>query len=152
MTNYTIRFWEQVEKTDACWTWTGKQMNGGYGKATHGGRTTGAHRIAYEMTGVTIPDGMFLDHICSNRLCVNPAHLREVTRKQNSEHLTGPYKCNQTGYRGVEKRGDRYRAAVRHNKKLHYLGTFDTAEEAAAVAAAKRNELFTHNDRDRNAA
>lgn len=152
MTNHTIAFWQNVEKTDTCWNWTGRQMNGGYGKATHGGRTTGAHRIAYEMTGVTIPDGMYLDHICSNRLCVNPAHLREVTRKQNSEHLTGAYKNSKTGVRGVMERNGRYRACVRHNGKLTYLGTYDTIEEADAVATAARLELFTHNDTDRQAA
>lgn len=149
MTNFTTLFWSRVEKTDTCWLWTGPTIKGGYGKVSVGGAQFLAHRYSYEMSGEVIPEGMFVDHVCSNRLCVNPVHLRVVTRKQNSEHLTGPYKGNQTGYRGVEPRGNRFRASVRHNKKLHYLGTFDTAEEANEVATAKRLELFTHNDADR---
>ena len=150
MTNFTTRFWSHVDKTETCWNWAGATTGrNGYGKITSGGKQQVAHRVSYEMlTGETIPDGMFVDHICSNRLCVRPDHLRIVTRKQNSEHLTGPYKGNQTGYRGVEPRGDRFRASVRHNKKLYYLGTFDTPEEANEVAVAKRLELFTHNDKD----
>lgn len=149
MTNFTTKFWSQVDKTDTCWNWTGCMIKGGYGKITYGGKQTVVHRVSYEMTGRVIPDGMFIDHICSNRACVRPDHLRPVTRKQNSEHLTGAYKNSVTGVRGVMKHGDRFRVTVRHNRKLHYVGTYDTVEEAGEAARAKRLELFTHNDDDR---
>ena len=31
-----------------------------------------------------IPFGMVLDHVCRTPNCVNPAHLRVVTRRQNN--------------------------------------------------------------------
>jgi hypothetical protein len=149
MTNVTMKFWAQVEKTETCWNWTGSRTNNGYGRYGFGYKQVAAHRYSYEMAGEVIPEGMFIDHTCSNRLCVRPDHLRLATRKQNSEHLTGAYKNSKTGVRGVMERNGRYRACIRHNGKLKYLGTYDTIEEADAVATAARLELFTHNDRDR---
>jgi hypothetical protein len=151
MTNFTTRFWSQVDKTDTCWNWTGCLINGGYGKTTNGGKQSLVHRVSYEMSGELIPEGMFIDHICSNRKCVRPDHLRLATRKENSEHLTGAYKNSQSGVRGVNRRGDRWRAQVRHNGKLISCGQFATIEEAEAAVIAKRLELFTHNDSDRAA-
>lgn len=151
MKDITTRFWAQVDKTDTCWNWTGSFIKNGYGRIGFDRKQVMAHRYSYEMSGDVIPDGMFIDHICSNRACVRPDHLRLATRKQNSEHVTGAYKNSKTGVRGVMERNGRYRACVRHNGKLQYLGTYDTIEEADAVATAKRLELFTHNDTDRAA-
>jgi hypothetical protein len=81
MTNFTTRFWSQVDKTETCWNWTGGLINGGYGKIGYGGKQILVHRASYEMSGDVIPEGMFIDHICSNRKCVRPDHLRLATRK-----------------------------------------------------------------------
>jgi hypothetical protein len=37
----------------------------------------------YEALVGPIPDGLFLDHTCRNRNCVNPQHLDPVTNKEN---------------------------------------------------------------------
>lgn len=151
ISNSTTRFWAQVDKTDACWNWTGSLVNNGYGRATHGGKQTLAHRISYEMSGAVIPEGMFIDHQCHNRACVRPGHLRVVSRKENSENVVGAYSNSKSGVRGVMANNGRWKGTVRHNKKLHYVGTYDTIEEADAAVTAKRLELFTHNDSDRAA-
>ena len=151
MTSPTIRFWANVDKTDTCWNWTGTIINNGYGKATYGGKQTVAHRVSYELTGATIPDGMFLDHTCHNRACVRPDHLRVVTRKENCENLTGAYGNSKSGVRGVYRQGNRWRAGVRHNGKQIQAGSFLTIEEAEAAVIALRLRLFTHNDSDRAA-
>jgi hypothetical protein len=108
--------------------------------------------LAYELLVGPIPDGLDLDHrhTCPKH-CVNPAHLRPATRKQNKENLVGAYRNSKSGVRGVC--WDRYgwRADIGHLGKTIYLGHFSTVEEATEVARLKRLELFTHNDVDRRA-
>lgn len=64
-----------------CWVWKGLRSPNGYGVF---GQKVYAHRWTYaEMVG-PIPRGMVIDHICRNRACVNPSHLRLATKRQNS--------------------------------------------------------------------
>lgn len=87
-----VRFWEKVQKGDGCWLWTGRRSPEGYGRfSLHlaGGEygQVGAHCFAYELMVGPIPPGLVLDHVkergCTNRHCVNPAHLEPVTRGEN---------------------------------------------------------------------
>lgn len=149
-------FWAKVDKTESCWNWTAGKHEAGYGVfATNRGegkwRTVRAHRMSWELLRGPITAGAFLDHICHNRACVNPDHLREVTNKQNIENHSGPTSNNKTGFRGVYwcSRSRRYRFQVRNDGKRHSGGHYLTAEEANEAAVALRNELHTHNDLDR---
>jgi hypothetical protein len=149
------RFWSRVKKTDTCWLWTGTVNSRGYGtlgvKAGQKWLPMKAHRMSYELTHGPIPAGIGIDHRCRNRLCVNPDHLRLATSKQNNENLDRDRVNNKTGFRGVYKyKGGRFAACVGHQGRKVHIGYFDTAEEANAAVIAKRNELFTHNDADRN--
>ena len=144
-----------IETAGDCWMWTGYKNPSGYGlvKTYIDGRRTSttAHRVSYEVANGPIPDGLVIDHICHTHACVNPAHLRAVTNKQNSENKAGPTASSKTGVQGVSwhKMGRKWVARVVHNGKDHYIGLFTDINEAAAAVVAKRNELFTHNDLDR---
>jgi hypothetical protein len=78
------RFWSKVEFSPECWTWRGAKNPKGYGHLACGRNPRSAHRIAWELSRGTIPSGMFIDHVCRNRTCVNPDHLRLVTPRQNA--------------------------------------------------------------------
>lgn len=77
------RFWAKVEKTETCWLWAASQRGGGYGQFRAGGSMVLAHRWAYENAAGSIPEGLELDHLCRNRLCVRPDHLEIVTHREN---------------------------------------------------------------------
>lgn len=78
------RFWQKVEKTAYCWMWTGAVGSNGYGHlVTEPHHFVVAHRFAYASLVGPVPEGLDLDHLCRNRLCVNPAHLEPVTRRMN---------------------------------------------------------------------
>ncbi len=78
------RFWDKVAKTNSCWLWDGTiDRRSGYGRFQLDGRAIYAHRFSYELLGHVVPDGLFLDHLCRVRNCVNPAHLEPVTPREN---------------------------------------------------------------------
>ena len=71
-----------------CIEWKGgiqqsKQKYGGYGTFWYSGRKGYAHRFIYEHCEGKIPNGLVIDHLCRNRICVNPSHLRITTTKDN---------------------------------------------------------------------
>jgi hypothetical protein len=78
------RFWSRVDRDgDGCWLWLGKDNGRGYGQLWVDGRTVAAYRFSYELHVGPIADGYELDHLCRNRLCVNPTHLEPVTHREN---------------------------------------------------------------------
>lgn len=143
------RFWAKVSKADACWEWTASKLKG------HG-RYNGvyAHRFSYELAKGPIPEGLQIDHMCHNRGCVNPDHLRAVTSKQNNENRLGANPNSKSGVRGVHWRNDceKWQVTIHAGPKMHHVGYFTDLEAARQAAIDKRNELFTHNDTDRKAA
>lgn len=81
----------EIDAATGCWIWTGP-MGGQrkYGQFKVGSMTDGtrrdvrAHRWAYERWVGPIPEGKELDHfVCNRPACVNPKHLRPVTRWEN---------------------------------------------------------------------
>jgi len=90
-TTYDINetlFWEKVDATGDCWDWTAALYGNGYGmvgvKRGDGAWVPRcAHRVAWELLIGDIPDGLVIDHLCINKKCVNPDHLRAVTQFDN---------------------------------------------------------------------
>lgn len=149
------RYWAKVDKSAECWVWTAGVSNVGYGAFWHNKQMQKAHRISYELHYGPIKPGMWIDHACHNRLCVNPDHLREVTPKQNTENHAGMAHANsKSGVRGVVwvKDCSKWGVYVSHLGKSKYYGVYESIAQAEAVAIQTRNSLFTHNDRDRVAA
>lgn len=85
--------WYVPEPNSGCWLWLGG-LSEGYGRfrgTINGKLCRPAHRFAFLATGGEIPEGFVLDHTCRTKSCVNPAHLRAVTKQLNAiENSNGP--------------------------------------------------------------
>jgi len=92
--NIIERFWEKVvpDLNSGCWFWCGDD-NGKYGSLgfwdNEMKRTVRlyAHRVSYVLHKGFIPDGLEIDHLCRQPLCVNPSHLEAVTHRENSRRI-----------------------------------------------------------------
>jgi hypothetical protein len=67
---------------DACSDWVGPKARG-YGRFKYNGKSIAAHRLNYLLSGLIIPEGLVLDHLCCRPCCVNPRHLEPVTNAEN---------------------------------------------------------------------
>lgn len=76
---------ERVIITDECWIWTGRTNGKGYGRSgdRKNEKANLSHRITYEYYIGKIPEGLVIDHLCENKICVNPFHLEPVTHAVN---------------------------------------------------------------------
>lgn len=146
------RFWSKVDQQepDACWPWLAYVDPKGYGMFRMNGKMHRSHRVAYMLANGSLPARGVLDHICRNRSCCNPAHLRNVTVKQNNENLSGAYRNNKAGIRGVRQtRSGRWEARVTSSGRTWSVTGIRTAEEAAQIASRMRREILTCSEMDR---
>lgn len=113
-TPLSTRFLTKIvtDPTTGCWHWLGafrylryKDAEYRYGSFSETGQASGpmsAHRYSYKVHKGPIPEGHEIDHICQNKLCVNPEHLRAVTHRENCKRRpkSGPL----PGYRLINGR------------------------------------------------
>lgn len=148
----TSRFWAKVVKSDSCWRWSGHiNSKTGYGLFRLGKGATTPHRYSYKIHKGEIPDGIVIDHICHNRACVNPDHLRLATLSQNQENHSGATIRSSTGVRGVSwrKRSGKYVGRVQFQGRMYSIEPTDDLNEASRAIVALRCLLMTRNDLDR---
>lgn len=83
------RFMSKVspEPNSGCWLWMGYCDKSGYAKFAIKRKPLYGHRVSYEFAKGKIQDKMEIDHICSNKSCVNPDHLEMVTSGENKKRM-----------------------------------------------------------------
>lgn len=145
------RFFKKVQKGDGCHIWTGSLDTGGYGCFNVNRKTMTTHRLAYGIAYGDFDESMHVDHICHNRACVNPGHLRLTTRRQNAENRSGPARHGKSGVRGVSwhSQANRWWVQAGHKGRKYSGGLYDSLDEAEQAAIELRNRLHTHNYLDR---
>jgi hypothetical protein len=79
-------FFECINKLDTgCWEWNREiHSTTGYGRFRASNIDWGAHRFSYFYYKGEIPNRYHIHHICENRWCVNPKHLKAVS---SIEHI-----------------------------------------------------------------
>lgn len=82
-----LRFFREVvipHRGKECLIWPYSADSRGYPQVGFGGKNFRAHRLACEeMNGPPPTRSHDAAHYCGKRLCVNPAHMRWATRREN---------------------------------------------------------------------
>ena len=84
---------------------------------------------------------LLIDHIDGNILNNQRLNLRIADKSQNSMNCK-IHKHNTTGFKGVSKCGNKYRAYIVKNNKQIHIGCYKTAQEAADAYDKKALEIF----------
>jgi deoxycytidylate deaminase len=99
------------------------------------------HREIVIRSGVVLTSNMDVDHISGNPLDNRRDNLRPCSHMDNQAN--GKLRTNNTsGFPGVGKKGDKWRAYIKRDGKFKHLGVFDTAEEARDAYRSAANLLF----------
>jgi hypothetical protein len=88
-----------------------------------------------------IEDETFIDHADRNGLNNTRENLRAATNSQNQGNRTVNHQ-SRLGLKGVQHRRKKFRAAINHQGKHIFIGSFPTPEEAARAYDRKSLELF----------
>lgn len=110
-------------------TVVGHLPDGGYIRIKINKKSYMAHRLAWLYVYGEFPTQL-LDHKNRNRIDNRISNLREASDALNSKNQS-LYKNNVSGFHGVTKHGNRWRARINVNGVKLHLGVFDTIEEAA---------------------
>lgn len=117
---------------NGCHVWGGLKDQEGYGLAHHNGRPLRAHRLSFWIANGPIEGRMVIDHICRNRSCINPEHLRKVTHAENMRVARLTH-CK----RGHPLSGDNVAVSYQGNK-IHRVCRTCSRESGRAYYARKK--------------
>lgn len=109
--------------------------------ATTVGSGAAAYKLYLHRFVVDAPPGTIVDHANGDPLDARRENLRLATRAQNAANVDR-LSTNRSGFKGVSKKGKRFRAFIHKDKKTIYLGSFSDPREAACRHDKEAKKLF----------
>lgn len=131
-----------VDEVDYQWLSSRKWYLNQTGYAIANGRNIAGRCIDFMHTEIlSPPDGFVTDHANHCKLDNRRSNLRLCSETENRFNL--PLRAdNTTGFKGVYRRGKRWKAQLTAEGKHYFLGSFPTPEEAARAYDTKAVETF----------
>lgn len=143
------RFNESVDKNgpNGCHIWKGNVLSSsGYGRMGVNGKYIRAHRLSYMLYKGDISEGKIIMHLCNNKLCVNPEHLKEGTCAENTQQMID--EGRQVNGNAILTKDDAYKIRELYNTGQYsyemLVEMFNTTKPN--IAFIIRNEIWKDND------
>jgi hypothetical protein len=133
MVKFAPPFWDRVDKSGDCWTWTAGTTAFGYGRVNglpYTGRQSAllTHRVSWFLTyGEWPAAGMCVLHRCDNPPCVRPDHLFLGTKKDNTQDMVQKGR----GKAGAQPFGSRTHGTRNAHAKLNEAQVVEMRQRAA---------------------
>jgi hypothetical protein len=124
------------EPNSGCWLWLLSPDGHGYASGTLKGKTVRAHRLSHIAYKGPIPPGLTIDHLCRNKVCVNPDHLEAVSRVENIKRYHTAAGHQRHDGETAKEYSARLRTYTReyHRKNRRHLNDLRNARRAAESA------------------
>lgn len=146
-------FWQSVERGDAdsCWRWTARTATRGYGVIGRFRTHLLAHRLSLTAASGPAPEGKpYCLHSCDNTSCVNPAHLRWGSHRDNTDDAVLRGRMPGSGGRRKGSRNPRAALdddkvrAIRRDPRTQLAIAREYGVDQTTVSAVKRLESWSH--------
>ena len=100
-------------QSSGCWIWTGAKESYGYGIKRISGVKIKTHRLAYRIWHGPLDPNKEIAHDCGlgrrdNKLCVNPAHLKQVSHKENADGTVGMHGSVKISFAQVQEMKEKF--------------------------------------------
>ena len=136
--------WSKVDirEPNECWPWKGTATKSGYGRTWINDVGYYAHRVIFNLANpgqieLKAPTNRlakgFLMHLCDNRICCNPAHLRVADIKTNNED------CVKKGRRKLPM-GENHHKSVFTNDEIQQVLSMRKLGKSARQIAETMNK------------
>lgn len=118
---------------NGCIEWQRAILNNGYGQLSANGKSQLVHRYVFSLIHGEQPMERFVMHICDNRKCFNPDHLKWGT---HSENMLDMYDKKRAG-------GEKHHKAklkeheVKQMRELYAHGVYNMTELGAIYGVTK---------------
>lgn len=140
--------WNKVEKRgpDECWPWKGWIAKSGYGRTWINDVGYYAHRVIFNLANpgqieLKAPTNKkakgFLMHLCDNRVCCNPAHLKVADIKENNND------CQNKGRRNLRTGADHHRSVFTNDEIDQVIQLRQSGKTATQIANAMNKKRAT---------
>jgi len=131
----------------------GRINSDGYGQIRWEGKYRLAHTVGFRIaTGRWPKSGYEISHACRNKLCVNPEHLDEMTRKEHLSYAAGKgwLSAGHVGNRGNQRLTDDQIRQIKEIYRDEDIADQEVVERlklpvsAAALAGIRKGRSGTH--------
>lgn len=108
-----------------CWNWNKAiALLSGYGSVGYEGKQWATHRLTYTLANGDIPEGLLVRHMCNNKKCCNPEHLKLGSHRENNldtENYAKAFKLTREQVLQIKQEIENTDFSVRGSKRLFDL-------------------------------